>query len=457
MALNSFLSSLGTGASNVLQALAPREELQGYAPVELQQMQANVPQVQAQAPAQPQAPTRPRRSLLQTVGQVSDVLASVGGATPMYQSGLDAQQAREMGVSQLDDQRLGMAMQGAQALMQSGANEEQLLSAVPQLLQQAGVDEARAAGIIEQIQQNPQLIRGIMGASGVESTDPKFGMNVQYARDGQGNVRAYVMNGVTGRPQFLDLEGADPMLPLQAVNAGDRTVFGDRLTGNSQGVAIEHGVRPDTEANNAARFDIAQLNAANQRAMQSARLEAQDAIARLRAGGSSDENTGKTENVFNMIDELESIYRGMHERGENVSAGNPAILNVWNRAMTSGVGQLVGGALGSQRQTAIDKVESIRPSLLMAVAQATGLKSTQLNSNQELQTYLKTLSNPAASYEANIFALGGVRNFIASNAGTEVPAPARRPASSGRPTNVRATPRSNAAPRQGAGPTVVNW
>jgi hypothetical protein len=54
------------------------------------QQQAGPPPMAAQ-----QAPGRPRKSVLDMIGGLADVFASVGGAAPLYQQGLDAQLGRQ--------------------------------------------------------------------------------------------------------------------------------------------------------------------------------------------------------------------------------------------------------------------------------------------------------------------------------------------------------------------------
>lgn len=81
------------------------------------------PPPQPAAPAAPAAPAHARRSILDTIGRISDVLAKVGGADALYQSTLDANTARENGVGDharavdLEKQKLALGTQS----LESGA------------------------------------------------------------------------------------------------------------------------------------------------------------------------------------------------------------------------------------------------------------------------------------------------------------------------------------------------
>ena len=63
------------------------------------------------------------------------------------------------------------------------------------------------------------------------------------------------------------------------------------------------------------------------------------------------------------------------------------------------------GALGREGAQRVQELEGIRPQILSAVAQATGMSSRQMDSNRELQFYLQAATNPTRDVVANYAAL----------------------------------------------------
>jgi hypothetical protein len=85
------------------------------------------------------------------------------------------------------------------------------------------------------------------------------------------------------------------------------------------------------------------------------------------------------------------------------------------------VGQLTGSFTGSEAQSFRDSIEQTRPLLLTAIMKATGLSATQLNSNVELQTYLKTATDPKVSIQSNVKALNNISTMFGLGEKFEVP------------------------------------
>ncbi|MBA4164343.1 MAG: hypothetical protein C0510_06885 [Erythrobacter sp.] len=149
------------GLANILEAI-------GGAPA----APAVMPQQQA-----PESP-RKRRSFLETLGRVSDVIAQVGGADPLYQPTLDAREDRTRAIDldalrkQIVEQQIAQGQQTIAAGDIELADSErarlgQALGAIAtnpeaigmwsQIAAEAGIDEQRAAQIGGLLQQNPDL------------------------------------------------------------------------------------------------------------------------------------------------------------------------------------------------------------------------------------------------------------------------------------------------------------
>jgi len=163
-----------------MQQPAPMPQMQG----DLQQMTAGTPNdprmsnimqaiggtpdtspvqmpAQMQQPQQQEAP-RKRRSFLDTVGQISDVLARVGGAEAMYQPTLDAREdrTRQLDLDEMRKQMLDQQItQGGQARLAQAlgavAQNPDAAAMWSQIAAEAGIPEDQAARIGAIIQSNP--------------------------------------------------------------------------------------------------------------------------------------------------------------------------------------------------------------------------------------------------------------------------------------------------------------
>jgi hypothetical protein len=111
--------------------------------------------------------------------------------------------------------------------------------------------------------------------------------------------------------------------------------------------------------------------------------------------------------AYSELDRLKAIPSTERGTLSNLSAA----------AGASGVGQVISRALGTEEQTNRDIIAGSRLRLLNAVAKVLGVKSGQLNSNVELQTYLKSLSDPGQSIQAVEANIANLEAFIERNLG----------------------------------------
>jgi hypothetical protein len=86
--------------------------------------------------------------------------------------------------------------------------------------------------------------------------------------------------------------------------------------------------------------------------------------------------------------ELDKI-NGAHNSNKGVISNTAASFN------TSELGQKLGRAVGSRDQVLRDKIETAKTTLMPLAMKATGMVSQQLNSEMELQNFLKTLTDPS--------------------------------------------------------------
>lgn len=130
-------------------------------------------------------------------------------------------------------------------------------------------------------------------------------------------------------------------------------------------------------------------------------------------------------------------YEELAKMGAMSSPGRPVVANVIAYARSSGLGQEAERAAGTKAQTLRDNIANARQRILMHVKNATGATAGQMNSNIELQTWLRSLTDPQQSIETVRETLkqmdaviGSVRNQVAQEGTRRAPAaaPAAAPA-----------------------------
>jgi hypothetical protein len=178
---------------------------------------------QAQSPAA-EAP-RKRRSLLETVGQLADVIARVGGADALYQPTLDAQQDR-VRLMEMQDLQRQIQEQNFQKGGIEIANDERsrlagALAAVagnpdaaalwPQIAEQAGIDPQKAAAIGVMIERNPDVTGTLAQSLG-------FTPERQGSRPKEEAIYEMLMNEdpALAKSYLQSLANPDSMNPYQA-------------------------------------------------------------------------------------------------------------------------------------------------------------------------------------------------------------------------------------------------
>ena len=149
------------------------------------------------------------------------------------------------------------------------------------------------------------------------------------------------------------------------------------------------------------------------------------------AGKTPESNASMVETAQGNLNELRTIYGELNKMGAMVSPTQAADKNVIARIRASGIGQVLEGAVGTEAQTRRDRIASIRPQLMQSLAKATGMTGKQLDSNADVKLFMQTVTNPAASYEANLAAIAGLERFLKANVKKPAAAPAKPASKSG--------------------------
>ena len=132
------------------------------------------------------------------------------------------------------------------------------------------------------------------------------------------------------------------------------------------------------------------------------------------------------EDLSGVVQQLNNAYDSLNEGGGIVSTEKGGLSNILSRVGSTGVGQAVGGALGTENQKQRQFIEQTRPLLLNFIKEATGMSAQQMNSNAEMQLYLKAATDPTLSVEANRDALANLDKMF--GLGLAKPSGAAKPA-----------------------------
>jgi hypothetical protein len=151
------------------------------------------------------------------------------------------------------------------------------------------------------------------------------------------------------------------------------------------------------------RLQIAQIQADNKREM--AELVAAlkgPSPAVLRAQEKAEKVAEGKETLGDILSTAQTLVTDLKNSGGMSSTSAGALSNLITSTQTGTAGQFLGGVFGTEAQSKRDQLKSVRLQLLNAIKEATGMSAQQLNSNVELQTYLKSLGSEGMTAEANL-------------------------------------------------------
>jgi hypothetical protein len=143
---------------------------------------------------------------------------------------------------------------------------------------------------------------------------------------------------------------------------------------------------------------------------------------------------GKTQ-LQTDLDNLRSAFTELNRRRAIPSTERGGISNLASSAQASGLGQAAGRAFGTKEQVERDVINSARQRLVASIKNATGMSSKSLDSNLELQTMLRSLSDPSQAFETAIRIIDDIEDIYVRGAGAKnepsTPRPPAPGASSG--------------------------
>ena len=110
------------------------------------------------------------------------------------------------------------------------------------------------------------------------------------------------------------------------------------------------------------------------------------------------------------LDNLRESFRTLDEMRAIPSTERNVLSNLGSATAASGMGQMLGRAGGTEAQVERDVINSARMRLINSIKNATGMSAQQLNSNVELQTMLKSISDPGQSVQAAMRIIDDIEN-----------------------------------------------
>ena len=137
---------------------------------------------------------------------------------------------------------------------------------------------------------------------------------------------------------------------------------------------------------------------------------------------------GKTQ----LADDLENLrfsFQKLDSLRAIPSTERNALSNVTSGLASTAIGQKTGQLFATEAQVERDVINSARSRLVNSIKNATGMSAQQLNSNVELQTMLKSISDPGQSYQSAIRIIEDIEDAYVKgkgmkNRGAPAPAPA---------------------------------
>ncbi len=157
-------------------------------------------------------------------------------------------------------------------------------------------------------------------------------------------------------------------------------------------------------------------------AKQQAQISAAAELERQKKLGSGDitdvskRDTGRNQ-VTTIASAMRQKYIDLKQKGAAVSTQNSTMDNLSASMRQSTVGQYVGRRAGTEEQSIRNQINMQLPNLINSIRSASGMSAKAMDSNTELQFYLKMASDPSVDIESNLAALDTIEKQYGVSAG----------------------------------------
>ena len=118
------------------------------------------------------------------------------------------------------------------------------------------------------------------------------------------------------------------------------------------------------------------------------------------------------ENFGNHVRSAFSSIMALNDMGAMVNPANDMMTNLKAKVSASNIGQIITGIQGSEVASIQKQLSQIKPLMITALAEATGIKASQLSSNKELDFYLDAMADPNKDFYSNLAALDSISKQI---------------------------------------------
>lgn len=112
-----------------------------------------------------------------------------------------------------------------------------------------------------------------------------------------------------------------------------------------------------------------------------------------------------------IADRLVDSYKQLQTKGATIDPSQSPYENLVARVRATGVGQGLGNAFGTEEQSVRNQIKSQIPALINSIRSATGMSAKAMDSNAELQFYLKQATDEKVDLPTNLRALQTVKEL----------------------------------------------
>jgi hypothetical protein len=161
------------------------------------------------------------------------------------------------------------------------------------------------------------------------------------------------------------------------------------------------------------------------------------------------------EQLSGVVQQLNNSYNALEQGGGITSTNRGTLANIGASIGASGVGQALGGAVGTENQRQRQEIQQTRPLLLNLIKEATGMSAQQMNSNAEMQLYLQAATDPKLSVEANRSALANLDRMFGLGIAKPPADAAKTPAAGANPQDAEALKWARSNPNDPRSKTIL--
>ena len=131
-------------------------------------------------------------------------------------------------------------------------------------------------------------------------------------------------------------------------------------------------------------------------------------------------DTGKSQ-LADDLSNLRASFLSLDAMKSIPSTQRSSLSNIASGISASAIGQKAGQMLGTEAQVERDVINSARSRLVNSIKNATGMSAQQLNSNVELQTMLRSISDPGHSIQAALRIIDDIEKAYVTGSGMAPP------------------------------------